>query len=317
MRPQDDTQLREDYTQFATGNTETTQENAKTDNARAAKIAAGVGAAAILGTGAAYAANEYFNGEEATGNAPATPAAPAASAAQPAPAAQPAAHHHHHPAHHPAHHHHHPTPKPTDNAEPKFLKENEVEIKSIETQTTDDGETVHLATGTVDGHQAMFVDDGTGNVQAAVVDFNDNSKIDDGEVIDMKGSKVTMQNLAAHLDNDSDEPITAKPVLNEEPDVEVIKVENDVDMNGQNVNVAVVAVNEEPVVFVDTNQNGEVNIAAADVDSNGSISDNEIVDVTDHHIPMPTAEDVSPQVDMVQNDMPDYSNDSDITTYEV
>ena len=77
---------------------------------------------------------------------------------------------------------------------------------------------------------------------------------------------------------------------------------------------------EEQVALVDVNQDGEVNLLLHDDNSNGSIEENEVHDVTDQHIPMPTADDIQPSDDgmmIAQNDeLPDYSNDADITMYE-
>ena len=99
--------------------------------------------------------------------------------------------------------------------------------------------------------------------------------------------------------------------------MQVIAVDNNVEVDGQTVDVAKVTINEEPVVFVDTDQNGEVNVAISDVNHDGQIQDNEVADVSNSHIPMPTVDDTEQAHQVVDNEIPDYSNDADINTYEV
>ena len=58
----------------------------------------------------------------------------------------------------------------------------------------------------------------------------------------------------------------------------------------------------------------------ADEDGNGSLSDDELHDVSEHHIPMPTDADVQSDTNMMAaagDGLPDYSNDADITMYEI
>ena len=70
-------------------------------------------------------------------------------------------------------------------------------------------------------------------------------------------------------------------------------------------------------------QNGEVNVMVTDANGNGEIENDEMADVTEHHIAMPTADDVmQPGVTEVSDpmggdDLPDYSNNADITMYDV
>ena len=108
-----------------------------------------------------------------------------------------------------------------------------------------------------------------------------------------------------------------------EPEVRVISVENDVDLNGQTVDVAAVTINDQNVIFIDSDQNGEVNVMVTDANGNGEIEQDEMGDVSEHHIAMPTADDViQPGVTEVSDpmggdDLPDYSNNADITMYDV
>lgn len=204
----------------------------------------------------------------------------------------------------------------TSNEQEDALSGIDVKIESIETRTNAEGETRHYATGTVNGHQAIFSDDGNGNVQAAAVDLNDNGKIDDNEIADMTGDNVTMGNLADHLSS-GEEHVASTPVNSETPEVKVIAVQTDVNLGEDTVNIATVTINDNPVVFVDTNQDGEVNAIVSDDNRNGDIEDNEIHDVSNNHIPMPTQTDVEPSTIAQTDDIPDYSNDADISSYEI
>ena len=107
--------------------------------------------------------------------------------------------------------------------------------------------------------------------------------------------------------------------MNETQEVSVVAID-ETEINGQSVTVARVTMGEEQVALVDVNQDGEVNLLLHDDNSNGSIEENEVHDVTDQHIPMPMADDIQPSDDdmmIAQNDeLPDYSNDADITMYE-
>ncbi len=191
----------------------------------------------------------------------------------------------------------------------EFLHENEVKIESISTETTDEGEIYHAATGTLNGHAAQFIDDGHGTVLGYAVDENDNQQIDEGEIHRVEDGKLTMGDLADNLVEV--QPVEAVPAS----DVHVIAVENDVEFGGQTVNVAMVTNGETVGMMIDANQNGEVDILAVDANNDGDFSAEETNVVTEAHIPMPTDDDVQGYV--AGNDIPDYSNDNDITVYDV
>lgn len=198
--------------------------------------------------------------------------------------------------------------------EAAFMKDNKVEIENIET-TEMGGQTVHVAHGTVNGHAAVMVDDGEGHVAMAAVDHNDNGNIDDGEVADLTAQNITMGDVADRLTVHTDEPVVT-PVVNDH-EVKVIAVVNDVEMRGHTVDVAAVAIDDEPVLLIDATQNGEVDVMIADENHNGSFADDTPDDVSSRHIAMPTEADVAgPGMASTDDGMPDYSNDSDTTLYE-
>lgn len=199
---------------------------------------------------------------------------------------------------------------------PAFYRENEVKIESIETHRTDEGDLVHTASGTVNGHEARFVDDGHGNVVGYAVDENDNSEIDENEVVHADNQNITMGNLAEHMVE-----VEPAPAPTPTGNIQVLAVANDVEMGDHTVNVAVIAHGETTGLMIDANQNGEVDVIAVDANHDDHYSEDETEVVTDAHMPMPTQDDVSP--DMASQGMgggdglPDYSNDSDITVYDV
>lgn len=293
-------------------------ENQKKGNT-AAKVAAGVAGAAGVVLGAATLMGASSAEETVPEPTPEPTPAPAPEPKpEPTPEPTPAPEPEPEPTPEPE-----PAPGPGLEPEPEnpFFEENNVEVSEITTKTDDEGSIHHVATGTVNGHQAVFVDDGHGNVIAGAVDMNDNNAIDEGETVNLETSGVTMGDMANHMAEDpmvqpiSDDP-NPQPV-SQESTVRVVAVEEDVDLEGTVVNVAAVEVNNDRVILIDANQDGEVNLMASDDNNNGELEDDEIIDVTEDHIAMPTQADVVDNVVLASNDeLPDYSNDADITSYE-
>lgn len=212
-----------------------------------------------------------------------------------------------------------PEPEPEPKEEPSLFKEHDVKIETIDTKVDEDGEVYHVAEGTVNGHDAIFMDDGRGNVVGYAVDENDNNQIDAEEIVHTEDQHITMGDLAEHMVEAEVEPVPGP--TSESNNVEVIAVENDVDIDGQTVNVAILATDNTTGALIDTNQNGEVDLIAIDENQNGELDEDELEVVTDRHIPMPTADDVSVEYasyeDGGEGELPDYSNDNDITLYDV
>lgn len=103
--------------------------------------------------------------------------------------------------------------------------------------------------------------------------------------------------------------------------VEVISVHRDVNVNGYNMDIAVVDINEDRTLFVDVNQDGTSDAIVADVNRNGTIDNGEVFDIRQHHIPMPNQPDsyypTSNDATETTGEMPDYSSDDDITLYDI
>lgn len=195
--------------------------------------------------------------------------------------------------------------KQTEEKEENFLQAHDVKIEGSFQETLDNGSTVQMYTGTVDGHAAQFLTDGNGHVLAAAVDANDNGEVDDNEVIDLRQQNITTQQLIqCHVE--------------EEPEVKVVNVQHDVEIEGLGtVDVAVVDVDKERALLIDTNQNGQADLLIADANHNDNIEENEVQDISGNHMPMPSQDDVTDNMMAQTGDgMPDYSNNEDITLYE-
>ena len=85
------------------------------------------------------------------------------------------------------------------------------------------------------------------------------------------------------------------------------------------MDVAHVSVGDEHIALVDVTQNGEVDIMMGDSNHDGQIDDSELHNISDSHMPMPSADDVEggyEQMAQSDTDLPDYSNDADITLYD-
>lgn len=67
--------------------------------------------------------------------------------------------------------------------------------------TTDDGHTINMAIGTVDGHMAAFRMDDNNRVVASFVDTNDNGEVDDNEVTDLRSENMTLNTLTSGNNN--------------------------------------------------------------------------------------------------------------------
>lgn len=282
------------------------------------KQVAGFVAGAAAGAAASLAVDAFANGSGSMSEPDAEPIADAEPVVAPAP--QPTAQ----PASQPQVREAQPEPsarqavhqepqQQTERGEDQFFRDHEVKIQEIGTHETSDGYVVHTAAGTVNGHNAVFVDDGHGTVTEYAVDQNDNQQIEDSEIVHVEGQDLTMGDLAEHLVEVEAVP---EPTATQASDVRVIAVENDVTMGEHTVNVAMVTVGDTEGLLIDANQDGEVNVMAMDANHDGDFSENELQNVTGAHIPMPTQEDTQSYVAQT-DDLPDYSNDSDITVYDV
>ena len=196
--------------------------------------------------------------------------------------------------------------KPKIKKEDNFLEDHDVKIKGVTEETLEDGTMVQIYYGTVDAHPANIFADGNGNVVAAVIDGNDNGNVDENEIIDLRNEHITTQQLNTHQASAPEQEVT------------VVAVRNDVEVEGETMDMALVSVDGNTGVLIDTDQNGEVNLIAADVNQNGSMDEDEIADVSEAHIPMPSQDDVNGCTTAQMDDgIQDYSNNADTTIYEI
>lgn len=209
--------------------------------------------------------------------------------------------------------------------QPSFYNGREVSIERIESVVDDEtGEVIHVAYGTVDGHCAILVDDGEGNIQVGLVDYNDNGSADEAEVIDFEGSGVNMSNLAEHMTQDAeviveveDPLVTTGGDVHVEHEVEVIAVEHDVEMGGGLVDVAVLDVDGATGLIVDADQDGMGDLLVVDVDHSGSFDENEIADIEGEGLVMPNEADVTGNAyyASMDDEGPDYINDGNVDSF--
>lgn len=343
MRPNDDTILAPNTRESHVEDTnlvvnEEPQFEAPAGDNKKAKIAVAAGAAGVVGVaaaGGAYAYNKYHNGENTEEETEEV-----AAKVEDEPAAEEHHHHHHHEAQADSHenvavvneeqfpetHPHSLGGNNSHNDDPAYLQENDVKILSIETKVDEDGQVYHVARGTVNGHEAVFVDNGNGNVVATIVDENGDGEAQSTEVHEFHNGELSMAQLSNNMvdqhdvdnilaSNTTTTTTTTTTTGGDDVEVHVVSVDNDVELGGDVVDVATVTINDTPVLFVDTEQDGEANVAIIDMNQNRHIEENEIIDVEDKHISMPTEADVDDNV-MASSDLPDYSNDSDIITYD-
>ena len=203
-----------------------------------------------------------------------------------------------------------------------------MQIEKIETVTADDGTVTHAAVGTVDGHRAVFIDDGQGNVRISIVDENNNGTADESEVQELANQNIRISDLAEHMQTPAEQP-NVTPASNtgggttgSDDSVRVISVREGVDTADGKVDVAALIVEDTPVMMLDANRDGYADAVAIDENHNGEFDDNEIHDVQGQQFVMPTQANVeghamTAQIDPAEDGLPDYSNDADITAYQV
>lgn len=114
-------------------------------------------------------------------------------------------------------------------------------------------------------------------------------------------------------------PVTSEPVKPEEPDVQVISYETVTNEDGSQMDVAVVAVEGDPVIIGDLNQDGIADVMAHDGNHNGQLEPNEVQDISGQQLAMqPLHDAVDPNIGgyIAQNDSePDYTNDANVDDY--
>lgn len=131
---------------------------------------------------------------------------------------------------------------------------------------------------------------------------------------------------ASHHHDNEDQIITVKP---EDPDVELIGVEDEVLADGSVVTVGAATVNGHNVVVVDVDHDTVFDVAYVDANDNGTIDRGETIDISDSHLTVNEFSHIggshtameTHHEDLASNDvntgyddngMPDYMNDADV-----
>ncbi len=89
-------------------------------------------------------------------------------------------------------------------------------------------------------------------------------------------------------------------------------------IEGHEVYVAQLNTGGEDVILIDVDKNGEFDYAISDLNHDGNISSDEIADITHHHLTVPQMQEAliqNPEVFTAEANMPDYTNDADISHF--
>lgn len=158
----------------------------------------------------------------------------------------------------------------------------------------------------------MFADlDHNGVADVAAADVNGDGMISNDEVADVRAENIVMPQAP-----DGTTSVSQQSGGNDDVDVHVIEVgQADLDGNGMAENVALVEIDGNEVMLVDIDHDNVADVMITDMNGNGQIDGNEIIDITGEGVGMPTMSDGD--LYMAQNDMePDYTNDADMGLYE-
>ena len=179
-----------------------------------------------------------------------------------------------------------------------------------------DGSTAGVAHVDVDGEQVVLVDFDQDNIaDVALHDANADSDFFNDEPIDLTNENITMP--TSH-----DEPVAL-----DDPNVVLIDVETDVEIDGNTVDVATIDLEGDVAFMVDANQDGEANFIVPDVNQNSQLDTEDIevasaadviIDVTDQGMAMPEPIDVVDDSAIAMNDdmeMDDYINDANVDDF--
>ena len=143
------------------------------------------------------------------------------------------------------------------------------------------------------------------------INYNDLTNSSDDSQSSASAS-VIEENVAVHETSNND--VEANSSIDSE--VQVLAVGN-TDLNGDGVpeNAMVLEVNGHEVLVVDVDGDNMADIAIADVDGNGQISENEVADISHENLQM--LDSTPGDVYMAQAESnPDYMNDANVGLYD-
>ena len=106
------------------------------------------------------------------------------------------------------------------------------------------------------------------------------------------------------------------------PSIEVLSYETVPTPMGSPMDVAIVSIDDVPVILADIDRDGIADLMGVDYNGNGIIEDHEICDVSDSYINMQVLQSMAENPTPGGNDiyaqhtgLPDYVNDADVSSY--
>lgn len=111
------------------------------------------------------------------------------------------------------------------------------------------------------------------------------------------------------------EPGKETPVTGPD-EVEVVGYDRIDTQDGGQIDLAVVNYNGNEVGIIDLNLDGEADVMVCDVNNDGVIDENEVIDIHGQGLAMEPLQDAAGFSPLyAQNDLPDYVNDAEVDTY--
>ena len=214
------------------------------------------------------------------------------------------------------------TPEYANNYHEASNSEGEVQVVSDEMVETEDGQMVRVTGVVVDGHYGELYDyDHDGQPDAALIDTNDDGS-PDLAMVDENGDGYISEVEVYSIDESGS---NYNEVSNAEGEVQVVSDELVETEEGQVVRVTGVVADghygevydydndgQADAAIYDTNDDGSPDLAIIDENGDGYISDSEVYSMTDSGM---IAMNCSNPEDVIYDDMPDYTNDADASSF--
>lgn len=152
--------------------------------------------------------------------------------------------------------------------------DSQVEVIHYETVTNGDGSPMDVAIVNIEGQQAVIIDaNRDGIADAMAMDLNQNNQLDEGEIINIETENIAMQPLRQEAQINENQP-------------NVIAYETITTNDGNPIDVAVVDAGGQQIIFADYDRNGKADIMAMDVNQDGQLDMDEIIDISHENITM-------------------------------
>lgn len=177
------------------------------------------------------------------------------------------------------------------------------------TLTDAQGNTVNVAVMEQDGRQIVAADvDNDGIIDMVVADADGDGQITEDEVADVRDMNVLMADLTGTTAAPVEEPVAG-------PEMELIAYERVEDEKGNQMDMAAVSIEGEHAVLVDYDLDGQADVLIADLNGDGRVTEDELVDLAQNGIDivMPGADSDMLLADNSMDD--DYINNADVDDY--